>query len=527
MKSSELKRLLKASYAKQNKNIGDWHVDPELSGQRARVYKHHKTGEVAVVHRGTKGVHDVITDFRLLLGDRSGQRYKHAEKIQDLAEKKYGTIHHTLGHSLGADIAQNVGKKSKKIVTFNKPVTPLEVFHETPLNQTDVRTQGDVISALHQSPAVTISSNSLNPLVNHSTDSIPEDQVYGGGRKPKNQKDLNQIFKPRLPKYYSKKIQAVMDEMSIEGKYRIIGSGAIQGILYGADIDLASSELDFQDTPESREKILKLFQKKFTSTKRGEYITDLKCGQLPDGSAIRWNKQNIKKGWQMINKKKEYFVDHIMDKSIMKIDFIVLVDGLFIEFSENFYFHIGGEYNYDRDAIQTLPETILEDGRHYYNDKKVYLKAMKRVFSYLQLKKQNEALQIKLLDFFNSQVGLLNKLRADLDTIVILMDQKFKAVPVQHIKVALQQIKQSAMTIGDIAFNGKDLAFDIDKIYDMESKPHIKVEVEKLSESLMDAVNDVAKEFIDKNSAVLKLLKKEKEKKISKKNKQIKNVIEL
>ena len=92
-----------------------------------------------------------------------------------------------------------------------------------------------------------------------------------------------------------------------------------------------------------------MFQQKFAKRGKDEYVTDLKCGSYLDEKgeavAIRWNKTNIKKGWQTINKKKEYFINHIMDKAMFKIDFIVFIDGLFIEFSENFYIKIGEERN--------------------------------------------------------------------------------------------------------------------------------------------------------------------------------------
>jgi hypothetical protein len=94
--------------------------DDTLSGQRSQVYVDPLTNNAVVVHRGTQVFKDIITDGALSLGLlKSTDRYKHANKIQKEAEKKYN-VTNTLGHSLGAGIAEEVGKKLANITTLNK-----------------------------------------------------------------------------------------------------------------------------------------------------------------------------------------------------------------------------------------------------------------------------------------------------------------------------------------------------------------------------------------------------------------------
>ena len=62
---------------------------------------------------------------------------------------------------------------------------------------------------------------------------------------------------------------------------------------------------------------------------------------------------------------------------MFKIDFIVFIDGLFIEFLEIFLIKIGEERNYNTEILKDLPDIILADGKHYY-EKGNYLKATKR-----------------------------------------------------------------------------------------------------------------------------------------------------
>jgi hypothetical protein len=183
------KKMLSESYSKGNKDIGDYKIDHSLSGQRAKVYHNSVTGETTTVHRGTKGIHDVFRDIMLPFSKKN-KRFDHAKTIQAQAEKKYGTENMTtLGHSLGATIAQSVGHNSKDVITFNKPVLHHEMFKKTANNQTDIRTDYDPISVLHglsrkNGKEIRVASTSLNPLANHSTDSLNNangEQILGSG----------------------------------------------------------------------------------------------------------------------------------------------------------------------------------------------------------------------------------------------------------------------------------------------------------------------------------------------------------
>jgi hypothetical protein len=126
MEIQPLKYLLLNSYKdkdKQDAQINGLIRDDSLSGKRTQVYVNPLTNEATVSHRGTSGIHDVFTDAALSVGLlKNTKRYKHANKIQKQAEKKYD-VTNTIGHrtSLGAGIAGEVGKKSQ-ITTLNKPV---------------------------------------------------------------------------------------------------------------------------------------------------------------------------------------------------------------------------------------------------------------------------------------------------------------------------------------------------------------------------------------------------------------------
>jgi len=188
----DMSDLLAASYDKKIHDVGDFKIDRQLSGQRAQVYYNPKTGQAVVVHRGTAGMHDWITDARMLFGDKKSKRFKHGEKVQKEAEQKYGkNIVTTIAHSLGSAIAERVGQDSHEVLTLNKPVTPKDLIKGKKVSdkQYDVRTAYDPVSILrpHQGgkEEQTIESITFNPLAEHKTDTLKrldEDTLIGRGR---------------------------------------------------------------------------------------------------------------------------------------------------------------------------------------------------------------------------------------------------------------------------------------------------------------------------------------------------------
>jgi len=212
----DLKGLLKQSYNSKNpRDYKDYDVDKSLSGERVQVYVKKGTNEVFVVHRGTQGMYDWGNDLKALAGYdiSNSDRFKHAEKIQKEAEKKYGAKNvSTLGHSLSGKIASDVGKNSKEIITLNKFIPPMDLINpfrkKTPDNEYDIRSSLDPVSALLPFESgknkFTIPSKSYDTIAEHKTDildRLPEDTMFGRGHfKKMKVKELKDFIKSQ-PKY--------------------------------------------------------------------------------------------------------------------------------------------------------------------------------------------------------------------------------------------------------------------------------------------------------------------------------------
>lgn len=161
------------------KNVGKYKVDKSLSGQRVQVY-YDKTNKKAIVnHRGTSGLTDVFTDVKYALGDdlSSSKRLKHAKKIQQKAEDKYGASNiDTIGHSLGAKIARDVGKNTNSVIQINPAYNIPDSLKDGKSNEYTIKTSLDPVSFLQRKSSskniTTVPSKTINLLKEHNSDNI-------------------------------------------------------------------------------------------------------------------------------------------------------------------------------------------------------------------------------------------------------------------------------------------------------------------------------------------------------------------
>ena len=218
-----IKLLLNASYNNKLSDIGDWILDTTISNNLVQVYKNKNSDQAVVVHRGTASISDVGTDIKLTFGFKNNKRFNDARKIQNLAEEKYGASNvTTLGHSLGAAIAEEVGQNSKEIITFNKPILPTDIFTKKKIgeHQYDIKTKNDPFSFLkplqQDKKDIIIQSETKNPLIEHSVNALErvDPELMGGD---------NRIQKMKLKeiKEFLKKLKKLNKDIKIGGLKKI------------------------------------------------------------------------------------------------------------------------------------------------------------------------------------------------------------------------------------------------------------------------------------------------------------------
>ena len=276
--------------------------------------------------------------------------------------------------------------------------------------------------------------------------------------------------------------------LSISGNYNIIGSSSLKSIYYNSDIDLNE-----HDSFNSYKKVYEKFKYIFQTCKENPnlFITDFKCGVNNKNEPLRWTYTDIMKGY--IGKKS--FEDCLKDKSMIKLDLVYLLNGIFVEISEVYFFKIQNHTNYNDDAFNTntIKTSIQNEIHELLNDGK-YFKVLKRMFSLLNIENSKNPIVNKLISFFNSQTGILYKANSDLNILLILIDNKFRKPNIDDIKNNLQVIKQN---LSIQTQTHKNCSIIIDDICKQNNMNNMKIYIYKLCEYLQRVFNREAKMFFD------------------------------
>jgi len=250
-------------------------------------------------------------------------------------------------------------------------------------------------------------------------------------------------FEIKKKEDYSKDAQKIFGFLTIFGSQNVVGSAAVKDLEYFSDYDILEA-VKFEKTEDVYNDIWELFKEKFRTAYLNPdlWITDFKCGVLPGGQPIRWNRENIQTGHQIIEEVCYKFVDCLQMKSRIKLDVVAKVDGYFSAFEEIYLICVGRHTNFNKEewTKENLAATIWDNMREEQKNGN-YLKALKRLFSYLRITHKEPDLQEQLINLFNSEIGELSTYRNDLEIILKLLDQNFRKVNVEDINNNLKLIE--------------------------------------------------------------------------------------
>ena len=289
---------------------------------------------------------------------------------------------------------------------------------------------------------------------------------------------------------FNNNLQNIFNLISISGHYKIVGSAALKGIYYNSDIDLnENDELD------SYKKVYEKFKQIFEICKNNKdiFITDFKCGVDENNEPIRWSYKEIMNN----SNKNKSFEDCLKQKSMIKLDIVYLLNGNFIEITEVYFLKIGNNTNYNENELNSeeIKKNLQNELKNLINEKQ-YFKALKRIFSILLMENKNNILQNKLINFFNSENGILYKANADLKILISVIENNFRKPDINDIKNNLQIIKQNLSIQTETHKNCSKIIDDICKIKNII---HMRIYIYKLSEYLQKVYNREAKTFLELN----------------------------
>ena len=185
--------ILKTGYSKNKKDkIGDYVLDKELSDHNNQIYYNKRNNQLLHNINGTNSLYDWADNLKLAFGKYSpiggfkeSTRYKTShQKLRD-AKKKYGVDSAIVtGHSQAGFTASNIASHDKdKVITLDKATTLFQKAH--PTNETDYRTNGDIVSLFSSGAKHTVNlhnpnknTGSLADILNaHNVDQIKNKNI--------------------------------------------------------------------------------------------------------------------------------------------------------------------------------------------------------------------------------------------------------------------------------------------------------------------------------------------------------------
>ena len=175
LKASSLQMLLESTYT--GNEVEGFTIDKSISSNETRVFVSNASPHVIVAHTGTYNTADWGNNLAYAVGGdfayKQTPRFKRAERVQKLAEKKYNPANiTTIGHSQGSLLAQLLGKNTFEIITLNGASRPQDLlkFNQSK-NQYNVRSEADIVSLwrnpLQRRNETTIKKKSNNVILEH------------------------------------------------------------------------------------------------------------------------------------------------------------------------------------------------------------------------------------------------------------------------------------------------------------------------------------------------------------------------
>ena len=159
------------------------------------------------------------------------------------------------------------------------------------------------------------------------------------------------------------------------------------------------------------------------------------------------------------------------------MDIVTHLNGRFIMITEVYNIFIDGESNSDY-SKENIKHELMHDMIEQIEEGN-YMKALKRRYSLLNLENKNKALREKLIDYFNSPVGLLNRSKSDLETMLTV---------IQSPKYDIDEIRNSLQMLKEI-ISAFPVENNLKMISKLKTKQNMKVPIYKMILRLREFIN--------------------------------------
>jgi hypothetical protein len=234
-------------------------------------------------------------------------------------------------------------------------------------------------------------------------------------------------------KTYNNNIKRVFELLSLNKDYEVIGSS--KNNLFFSDYDM-NSLLNYKGK-NIETKIYKEFLNIFKVVSKIDtlWITDFKVGENEKGEPLRWTFEKMKKN----NNNGYTFQECLKQKSSIKIDITIYINGSFREITDNYFFNINNYKTFNKLSKEEQIINLQEKYREYV-DTKAYFKALRRLRSIISLSGEKKEL-ILLDEFLDNQNGYLYEVWSEISVIYQLLELK-KEIDMNDVYNSIEKMKE-------------------------------------------------------------------------------------
>lgn len=275
----------------------------------------------------------------------------------------------------------------------------------------------------------------------------------------------------------------------------IIGSSANDRLIYPSDIDMEEKIITKKDYKD----IYNFFLNIYTTAKENKniYVIDFKMGHYK-GVPIKWSYNDIINKYVVKDDVKIPFEYALNQNSTIKIDVVFFEKNVAHEASVNYYFSFPkkNHENVLDQSDETMYKKLLYEARLLFKSGDDY-KALKRIYTYYYELGEDKDKIYRFEKLFNSPLGNLNKQKAGLETIILLLENTFRKVPHEQIIFNLTRIKEQLP---------KKYHKDMKTI--IHSTPNFMINnIHNLVNKIVKDINESAREWKEQNNDLLFLSK--------------------
>lgn len=226
-------------------------------------------------------------------------------------------------------------------------------------------------------------------------------------------------------------------------------------------------------------------------------------------NVLRWTAKEILKGEKNIRGETYKLIDAFKDPSIFKMDIIALIGGRFVEFS--IMYELRDKKGLRINLYRTDIKKSIEEDIAVFKYTKNYSKLAKRLFSLLNYKisknpnKKDINKLTKIIDIFNSDVGLLYQVKTDMKVLMELLEDHKQDVSIKDIDKEIDNFinrLSHIYTIDEFLEKEDNILKHIRYAYHTKSKNKKYQHLKNLQEEFTNILNKKVGVLLEKNKLI-------------------------